>query len=1690
MEASLSTSITQGAVVAERLRREMESRDEKGVSFLVPEKESPSTGAATVKLSPLPETSALQKATTHCNIGTQVPSHKMSSLSSSSGGLFVVSENSQKNSDNLPSSANNSGNKLLSMAAQHTTTNSSPPPDTQEPDTGKKGTPDFSCSSAQKRVESNTGCCNSNETHDESRNDFQKIMPSPVSNVQGSVGKESTDDVSSMDKINENVNKSHDAAIRSEIKTTTSPAISHNCEVDASIILDPKRTSSPDTTEKSTNVETALKILKQGEACSSPRHELTLKAKHNPADSKSASLSIQAPNAVLTKQQTLPESSQTASLTPSFLSRRSSTMGAMPGDGSVELNPQKKAMSASKETDALVASLTSLSQSVTRNTSEGVLGGGADGRPNTAQSHNNITSNKNFFGNYPSFPLSGSHKSASTILTGLSTAYVTPGNGVDFGRMSQSAVVGASCAYASLANAMRKNEISGKNVPPAQMLSSQVPQSEEGYNNCNNTTAEYSSSFGKKAGISQERSWTAGVTEEYHRNSGEENYGNAQGIRTEDQALMLPLESIKSGGCNPANFINTADGVAGAISEHGAFQTHLGLSGATFQPGSTAAAAAAVLAQQESRPLLLTRFEMLEAYAKAAIQRAIECPVAHLASSSVLTAIDPRTDITPVDDCFRNPRFVSSLVFLFTYRGEECPLRCRFCQQLHVGISVTVCIKRFRGPLEALLGISLPLRDLQPASLLSMGTPASPLGQAAFTRPNSAFGRSVYVSNLPPNTTQETLAAAVDALLTKGRIMQVDLHEKHAFVQLSTLEAAFELVDKRRQLQIRGVTLKVQFKKTGVFNNGMPHGSATVPCALPAGTNAGTTPTISAAFSPNAAYTNGNQGGTSAVTPLSAASSPTGAFGAGASPTFSPSINSLLIFLGPPASPSVSEICAQVAAKLKEDLHMGLVTAQQQSPSASAGASRSSPPARLAQGSTSQKLPHELQQQLSGVVSLPFDVPSPQSTTMAALFSAAAAAASCQASAEGGNTSALPAAVLQRLAPSKGASYNPSSSAQNSASLVSAAAQYVANTLLGPSGDPNDMTRVGIQSGHSITTKTGGCTFGSHAPSFSPSLQDSNPEGHASLNGEKAFLLQLLQHQQETSQQRSKTDVDRSQKSLQQPALLTETLMRAAAAAAGSKPSSHLQGGAEGVDGTGTTTGGSYARRQVQLQLQQLEELQKQQVGKGNQQRQQPQVSGTLEQHLFLQRKKPEPNTRMTQGVCTEIRSGQHLANSQGEDHGQLENMTFSQDGIPYPSCGLNLAADHVYNHSATLPSRSAALKVFQSYPSTDGPGSTGTILKNGGAKNGMQVIPFSNSNAEGNVMKDICTNGRKVPSNLFSQTLNTGSATLQHPASWARIPTSVAASSGSAPGTVLSMTREEDEERFASACREESSMGRANLLFELQQQRQHKSGGGCASLLPSLLSTESTTMCSQEAAMTATKTASNRMQIQTGAFHHHSLGVQPEYPEESDTSFPYSLTAVHRNGSMVGTKERDTDALYTSQQQHDLNAFLSISSNSKGLLTGTTKAVTSLGGATTTSTTPMTTSRSAQKTPFSTGMRFSVGADVSDTTFTGVVGSQESSAAMTSSGEATQQLLDVAATLMHKAVQETTDVEEIAQQLYQATRDLPQETVHELLLTLASRGGGHSSLGTSSGSSDTPKKPEEIGSTPLNPAATPFLVH
>ncbi|KYK65438.1 proteophosphoglycan 5, related protein [Toxoplasma gondii TgCatPRC2] len=1659
MEASLSASTFQKAVTEEHSRSEMKDREEKGVSFSVVEKDSHSAGSEALKLPVVSDPSVLQKTNTDCTTGIHVPSSEMSSRSSSSGGILAVSGNNQEHNGTPSSSTNACSNKILSTAGQYDTKGIVPPLITQDPETEENGTSDILSASIQKRVVSNTSDRKTIEAHKESRNDLQKATPPAINNVQDPVGTETTTGISSIDNMNESVIVCQDAELRSELKTTNSTE-SHKCEfVGASDALDSQRTSSPPaTTEKSTIDEAQPKMMKQGTPSSSPRQD-NPKSKHNLVSSKGTSSSMHNPSVVLLKQHTLPESSQTAPSASSFLpTRRSSTMGAIPEEGNMEINIQKKSVSANKEADDILASLTSLSQSLTRSTSEGALGAGADGRPNTFQSHSTIASNKSFFGNYPSFPLSSSHKSASTILTGSSTTFVQPGNGVDFGRVSQTAGLGSS-AYAALANAVRKNEFSGKNMSSAQMLSGHVLQIEEGYNTYNATT-EYSSSFGKKTGIAQERKWAASANDEYHRTGGDENYGNTHRIHADDQVLMLPLECIKSGGCAAASFMNTADGVARVINENGAFQTHVGMSGVAFQTGSTAAAAAAVLAQQESRPLLLTRFEMLEAYAKGRLCLSCDSKSHRMPSCPFGEFVCP--------NCHRS-----------SHRGEECPLRCRFCQQLHVGISVTVCIKRFRGPLEALLGISLPLRDLQPASLLSMGTPASPLGQAALTRPNSAFGRSVYVSNLPPNTTQETLAAAVDALLTKGRIMQVDLHEKHAFVQLSTLEAAFELVDKRRQLQIRGVTLKVQFKKTGVFNNAMPQGSATVPCALPGGTNTGTTP-IASAFSPNTAYNNGNQSGTSAVTPLSAASSPTGAFGAGASPTFSPSLNSLLIFLGPPASPSVSEICAQVAAKLKEDLHMGLVTAQQQSPSVSGGASRTTPPMRLAQCSASQKF-HELQQ-LSGIVSVPLDAPSPQSTTVAALFSAAAAAAAnCQASAEGGSASAFSSTVLQRLAPAKNALYNPPSSTQNSA-LVSAAAQYVANSLLGPSScGSNDVTRAGIQNGHSTSTKTGSCMFESHAQPSS-SIQDAHPDAHSSLAGEKELLLQLLQHEQEKSQHRRKSNVEKSQNSLQQPALLTETLMRAAAAAAGANPVSLFHGGGDGVEGTGTR-GGTYARRQVQLQLQQLEELQKHQVGSGSQQRHQTQVSGALDQQLCLQWKKQKQNSGVTQGVCSETRSGQHLANTQGEEQGPNENMTFSQDGIPSPSSGLNLAADNVYNHSTTLSSRAVALKALQGYASIDGSGSAGTVLKNGGGKNGIQMTPFSRSNAESNAMKMLCTNGRKMSNFSAQNVVNSTCASLQHPASWGRIPTGIAATSGSAQETVLSMDPEEEDQHFASASLEENGMGKANFLFEVQQQKQQKNGGGCSGFFPSLLSTESTTMCSQEAAMMATKNPSNRMQFQTGTFHHHSLGVQPNYPEDSDASLPYPHAGAHRNGGLLETRE-ETDELYTSHQ-HDLSAFLSMSSNSKGLLTGTTKAVGSLGAASKTVTPPVTTSRSAQK-----ASQLSVGAEATDTTSAGVPGSQRSSnSAMVASGEATQQLLDVAATLMHKAVEETTDVEEIAQQLYQTTRDLPQEAVHQLLLTLATS-GGQSSPPSTSGLGSTPKKPEDISSTPLNPAATPFLVH
>lgn len=89
-------------------------------------------------------------------------------------------------------------------------------------------------------------------------------------------------------------------------------------------------------------------------------------------------------------------------------------------------------------------------------------------------------------------------------------------------------------------------------------------------------------------------------------------------------------------------------------------------------------------------------------------------------------------------------------------------------------------------------------------------------------RPNTPHGRSVYVSNMLPGTSKESLRSAINFLLDHGQVVGVEMRERsnclpYAFVELSSLQAAYELVQyKKAALVIGDQELKVQFKKIGL----------------------------------------------------------------------------------------------------------------------------------------------------------------------------------------------------------------------------------------------------------------------------------------------------------------------------------------------------------------------------------------------------------------------------------------------------------------------------------------------------------------------------------------------------------------------------------------------------------------------------------------------------------------------------------------------------------------------------------------------------------------------------------------------------------------------------------------------------------------------------------------------------------
>ncbi|PFH34103.1 hypothetical protein BESB_072550 [Besnoitia besnoiti] len=242
------------------------------------------------------------------------------------------------------------------------------------------------------------------------------------------------------------------------------------------------------------------------------------------------------------------------------------------------------------------------------------------------------------------------------------------------------------------------------------------------------------------------------------------------------------------------------------------------LCSAGLNPGCDLWHAKQVLCQRESRPLRLSRFEMVEAYAKSTL--CLSCD-----------SMEHKITNCPFGE------FVCPNCHRSSHRGEHCPLPCRFCFECHSGISVNECIRRTaRQPLERLLGVKMPLD----ASLCRSGSSgafscasadgacrsgrwtAEDLSQHTADRPNTAHGRSVYVSNMVPGTTKEALRTAINLLLEHGYVLSVEMRERsnlqpYAFVELSTLQAAYELVQqKKTALVIRDQQLKVQFKKIGL----------------------------------------------------------------------------------------------------------------------------------------------------------------------------------------------------------------------------------------------------------------------------------------------------------------------------------------------------------------------------------------------------------------------------------------------------------------------------------------------------------------------------------------------------------------------------------------------------------------------------------------------------------------------------------------------------------------------------------------------------------------------------------------------------------------------------------------------------------------------------------------------------------
>ncbi|SOS79959.1 RNA-binding protein, putative [Plasmodium sp. gorilla clade G1] len=210
------------------------------------------------------------------------------------------------------------------------------------------------------------------------------------------------------------------------------------------------------------------------------------------------------------------------------------------------------------------------------------------------------------------------------------------------------------------------------------------------------------------------------------------------------------------------------------------------------------------------RPVILNNSQMLEAFIQGRL--CLSCD-----------SLDHPMPLCP------NNSFVCPNCHNVSHRGNDCPMKCRFCLKYHMGISIMDCLKKARIQTEK-NNSNHDKKDNHNSSCSTSNNNMNKINKNSksndekvnigprfdiSTRPDNSYGRSVYVSNLSEDISNIQLRDTINLHLDNGFVVNIDRQDGYAFVELSNLYSTFQLVQKTVSINFK--KLKIQFKKTGQF---------------------------------------------------------------------------------------------------------------------------------------------------------------------------------------------------------------------------------------------------------------------------------------------------------------------------------------------------------------------------------------------------------------------------------------------------------------------------------------------------------------------------------------------------------------------------------------------------------------------------------------------------------------------------------------------------------------------------------------------------------------------------------------------------------------------------------------------------------------------------------------------------------